>query len=232
MQLRGRPRPVNPFDSPIQHWCIAGSTGILRRRAKRTGEFLGQRFDNQGGAPNTEQVVQLAQRHVRRNVNSIHEQDVAGIHPFVHLHRRHAAARFAVKNRPVDRRGAAVSRQQRSMNIDTAMSGRLEHALRQYLTKRHYHGDIRLPCRKLNQKGGVFHPLDSDYLKPHLQSRLLDRRRAKFLAATFGPVRLADDAANFIAGSDDCFQAGDRKIRRSHKNDPLTRHSLISLCSD
>ena len=58
------------------------------------------------------------------------QQHVACIETSVDLHRCHAGHAIARSNRPLDRRRAAIQRQQRRMNVDVPQRRQIDHPLR------------------------------------------------------------------------------------------------------
>ena len=60
-------------------------------------------------------------------VDAALEPAPAGVHAFVELHDRDAGLGLAVDHRPLDRRGAAILRQERGVDVDAAARQRIEH---------------------------------------------------------------------------------------------------------
>ena len=58
------------------------------------------------------------------------KEDVAGIESFIEEHAGDAAYLFAFRDRPLNGRGAAILRQQRSMKVDVAMFWESQHPRR------------------------------------------------------------------------------------------------------
>ena len=58
------------------------------------------------------------------------QQDVAGVEAGVDAHGGDAGDGFAVRDRPLNRRGAAIFREQRGVQVDVAEWREIEHPLR------------------------------------------------------------------------------------------------------
>ena len=57
-------------------------------------------------------------------------KNVAGVEAGVDFHCRYPSDGFALRNRPLDRRSAAIFRQERSVQVDVAERRKIEHPLR------------------------------------------------------------------------------------------------------
>jgi len=67
---------------------------------------------------------------VRRNGKLLPEEDVASVEAGINAHGGDSGDGFAVRNGPLDRRGAPVFRQQRGVQVDVADRREIEHPLR------------------------------------------------------------------------------------------------------
>ena len=75
--------------------------------------------------------MQITRRHAVSDRQPFGHRDVAGVEADIHLHHHHAALGIAGHDGAVDRGGATPARQQRSMQIETAIARRVENGLRQ-----------------------------------------------------------------------------------------------------
>jgi methyl-accepting chemotaxis protein len=91
-----------------------GAFGQLKADTNAVAEQLG------------EIVVQLASRHVGLDRDAFGETDRPGVETFFHTHDADAAFAVSRHHGTVDRRRAAPARQQRAMQIETAMRRRVE----------------------------------------------------------------------------------------------------------
>jgi len=55
------------------------------------------------------------------------QDDVAGVHVFVHVHRGNARLMVAMQDRVLNRRGATPARQQRGVNVDASETWDFQH---------------------------------------------------------------------------------------------------------
>ena len=72
----------------------------------------------------------------------VRQQHIAGIQTLGHLHGGNTRLFVARDNRPLDRRGTAPARQQRTMHVDAAVRRNIEHRLGQQLAVGHHDDDL------------------------------------------------------------------------------------------
>src|ERR1700680_4137344 len=89
-----------------------------------------QGFDNQAGAAGGEARCQSFGGVVGRDGEVLLEEDVAGIESGVKTHGGDTGDGFAVGDRPLDGRGAAVFWEQRRVQVDVPERRKIEHPLR------------------------------------------------------------------------------------------------------
>ena len=140
--------------------------------------------------------MQRAAGFIGRDGHAIHEDDVARVEPFIHVHDRHARLRIAFANRGLNGRCTTILRQQRGMNIDAAESRRIEHRLAQDLAIRDHDRDVGLEG---------LHFIHHTPQSLRLNHRNAGRQRAHFhlrwrehQLATDRFVRLRDDSHDLV----------------------------------
>src|SRR4029079_10942156 len=119
-------------------------------------------------------------------------EHVPGVHALVHLHEGHARLGLATDDRPRDRSGAAILREERRVDVEAAQSWRLKDLVREDAPvgndERHI-GALLTPAR------GKFASLQLCRLhdtEAELDRALLDRRRGELETTPLRAVRLAD----------------------------------------
>ena len=154
-------------------------------------------------------------------------QHRAGIQPFLHLHDGHAGVLVAGLDGAVDRRRAAPARQQRSVDVETSQSRRVQHPLRQDQAVR---GDDHrvgvCGADRGARRGGLVGELAIQAQAAWLcdrqavrQRAQLDRRGLQLHAAPRRAVRLAQHQWNLKPGREQPFQRHAGELRRTGKND-------------
>ena len=121
--------PVHTGLAPLELGCIRGAVGRLGCRLDQTGFQSIQRLHDQLRAKVCEPIVQRSHGIVLQYRNLFLNQHRAGVEPCVHLHDRYAGVPIAGKERPLNGRCAAPSRQQGRVNIDRPVPSKLEHRL-------------------------------------------------------------------------------------------------------
>src|SRR5665213_684533 len=113
---------------------VTKTFGGLRLRRDFSGDVGWNRLDQQFRAEPGQPVVQNLRVVRRENRRAARGQDRPGVQSRVYFHDRHAGFRVAVGNRPLDWRGSAMSRQQRSVDIEAAETRQIQNVLRQNLS--------------------------------------------------------------------------------------------------
>ena len=122
--------PVDARHFAGEHRLIAGARFILLLRNNRSVRISAQGFDQQLRADFGHALRKLARRFHIADFGFALQQHIAGIHADVGQHRSYARHLFAVDDAPVDRRGAAVFRQERCVNVDRAVFRNIQNFLR------------------------------------------------------------------------------------------------------
>ena len=144
---------------------------------------------------------------------------IAGIQADVHLHDAHAGFGIAGFNCTLNRCCAAPTGQQRGVDIEAAVFGRIQHFLRQNQAIRGHHHHIRARIFEHLQGFGVIAQLFRlRHGQTQFQGSLFDRRCGQLHAAAFGAVGLGQHQRNFKTCGGDGFQGGGGKIGRTGKD--------------
>ena len=130
----------------------------------------------------------------------------------------------------LDRRRAAILRQQRRMYIDAAMHGNIEHFLREDLAERRYHRYIWCQRAQLEDKGCITCAFRLKHGNIVRSRPRLNRRWDESLPTAARAIGLRNDSSDLrkICTRVNCREHRHREIRRSHEDDTHTRHSFSS----
>ena len=147
------------------------------------------------------------------------QKHISGVQSGVHLHRRHSGHLFPADDRPLDRRGSAVLRKQRRMDIDTAVRRHPKDLFRQDLSKCHDDHHIRLIFAQLFHAFGFPDTFRLIHRDPQTQSRLFHRSKLHLFSSAFRLIRLRHRQTYVMSRFHKRFQCTHGKIRGSHEND-------------
>ncbi len=103
---------------------------ILRLRFDRSIRETGQRFDHEWRAFRCKDRKKIGRGLVRPDFDRLLQQDRPGVEPFFKQHGCIPSESIAHRNRPLDRCGAAIFRQQRGMKVDATQLWQREHPRR------------------------------------------------------------------------------------------------------
>ena len=190
-QLACRAIPVEISVGPLESWRQGRVLVALWPRRQRVEPR--ERVDQDLGAERGEPDAQVSSGFFGADRRRRREQHRARVHARVHLERRDPGHGLAAHDRPLDRRGAAVARQQRAVDVDRAAPGCVEHGLRQDLAER---GDDRHVGAERAQALGPLGIAQARRLQdpePGFQGARLHRWRGQTLSAMGRPVGLRDD---------------------------------------
>ena len=231
--LDDRTRALVPVDGRIvarERTGIRRLTMILRRaRCGACGDVT-QRAHKQVSAHDGQAVKEFSCRLKLADRRLIGIDHVAGIHLVVEVHGRNAGHGIAVEHRPLDGRGAAVLRQQRTMDVDRAIGSHCEQIIRQNATIGHDDENVRPQALESGQRRTVAHLCRLEHRQPRRERDLLDRARLELHAAVFRLVRLREYADHVKPLVEQALQGHGRKIRRAHKHDAHAPHPF-ACCS-
>ena len=163
---------------------------------------------------------------MRSDVGFPLQDDVAGVEFLRHVHDGDAGMSVTVEDGPVDGRGPPVRRQQRRMDVDTAVKGDLQDRLRENLPVGRHDYQFRRQVADTVQRGLVAEFQRLEHRQPPRKRVLFHRGRREFVSAVFGPVRLGEYAANLMTRLRQGAQRRRREIRRTHEQYP---HSVTPL---
>ena len=137
----------------------------------------------------------------RLNGVTVFADHIAGVQTDVHLHDAHARFGIARFNRPLNRRRAAPTGQQRGVDVEAAVFRRIQHVLRQNQSvgcNDHYVGlDF---FEHLQGFGVVAQFFRLSHAQTQFQCSLLHGRRGKLHPASFGTVGLGQHQRDFKTG--------------------------------
>jgi hypothetical protein len=217
---RARPREVDRAVALVEHAGVAGAVGRLRPGRDGARRELGDRVDQGGGAQRRQSREQLAGGLGRADRRRPGQEDRAGVHADVELHDGHASLGATVEDRPLDRRSAAVGRQERAVDVDAAARERVEDGGRQDLAVGHDHAELGAGGR---QRGRDVRVPDRARLQDRQAVSLgaaLDRRRGHRPAPPGRLVGLGHDQRDLVAGRQHRLEARHREVRRAHEHQP------------
>ena len=190
-----RPAPIDEqivaFDEPRQRRLAA-----LRRPAQLAGVGRFQGLAQQVGTGLRETIVQLAVGLVCPQRDFPRDDDVARIHARVHQHDRNAGRALAVQDRALNRRRAAIFRQQRRVHVERAQRRQREQLRRQNAPVRREDEQIEAFAGDLRRKGAQ--PRRLVDAQAELERRGFDRTRRDAMPAAGRTVGLRDDAAHCV----------------------------------
>src|SRR2546426_1931640 len=144
----------------------------------------------------------------------------AGIHSGIDLHGGEAGFRFALSNRPMDWRGAAIFREQRSVQVDPAVPADGQVPRRYDLAVGDDYDHVGpQPSDQLvgSVRGNFFGLMDR---QSGLKRELFDRRWRDLLPAAARPVGLCDDGHNLkVRLAQELPEGGNSELRSAAEND-------------
>ncbi len=167
-----------------------------------------------------------------QNLHLFLQQNLSGVQSFINAHGSVAGHLFARGNRPLDRRGAAILRQQRGMQVDVAMCGQVEHPARNDAPIADDHDALRRNRLKLRAELNVV--LDLLRLhdwQPKFAGLLLHRRKRQFHSAPLRTIRLRHHQRHLMTGAHQRLQRrngkhGSTAINKFHRLD-CSGHSKL-----
>ena len=220
---------------------ISGARFGLRRRGKRAVALeLAQRVHNEARTERGQLVVKRCRRIVRVDRDACGAQHGTRIESRIHLHERDTRLRIARFQRPMDRRGAAPARQQRSMDIDAAVARNVEHLLGQ---QQPISGDDHHIVRRCSQRfdgrprfGGILAVTPQRRRLSHRQAVLegiaLDRAGLQLHSAPGRAIRLGENECDGKTRRIDGGERGGRELRRTGKYDAQRMcHEFERICA-
>ena len=133
-------RRLVPVNLPVLLFDFRGVAGTLRRVA--AAAKFSRRHNRELFQPAVPRRVARAGRAGSANRPPAKSacgagQDRAGVQTGIHFHDGHAGFSFAVGDGPLDRRGAAIFRQQRRVDVQAAERRQIQNGLRQNLSVSH-----------------------------------------------------------------------------------------------
>ena len=136
---------------------------------------------------------------------------------FIDTHDRHAGFCFAVLDRALNRRGAAIFRQQRRVHVHESMLRNCQQRRGQNLSVRDHDADIRVQSRKRVDRFTNLrrlHQRQDELFRAHRK-----RGRVHLHAASRRLVGLRDDVHDFVLARDG-VERRNRELRSAEEDDP------------
>ena len=165
-------------------------------------------------------IVQLAGGLVGPDIEHLDMKHGSAIEPCRHCHQAHAGLRVAGENRRLDGCGAAPARQDRCVNVETAVLRDVENCLRQYQAVRRHDQHIGLEVGQLSGRLLIAQRHRLLHGNALFDGVLLDRACRQLLAAAGRPVRLGEHGYRIAPAFHQRRQRSQRKVRRAGENDP------------
>jgi hypothetical protein len=166
--------------------------------------------------------MQLACRYVRPDGDNLADRHRPRIEAFLHLHHHDAGLPITRHHRPLDRRRAAPARQQRTMQIEAAMFGRVEHWLGQQQAIGHHHRQLGSVTGKDDLLGLALERPRREHRNAETFRRQMHRRLALLLPAPGRLGRPCIDRDDLMPRRNDLGQRRHGKFGRAHENDAHT----------
>ena len=192
---------------------------ILRTRANLPGLKSAQGLDHQIRADRRQLRAQRLGGIFLTNRNVTLHEYVTSIEPRVDAHGRNAGDGFAVGDRPLNGRCAAILWQQRRMQIQISEPGKINHPLRNDAAIADDNDRIRSNCHKLVAEFGIVFDGNGLYHgNAQAGGRILHRRNRHFHAAPARPIRLRHHHRHGMTGLDQSLQGRDSEARSATEN--------------
>lgn len=217
--------PINA-SSAIRNFRGQGVGGmVLGCPVDLAGCKCGEKAIDHFPAQRGQTIMELSGGFLRADVDGFFENDIAGIHAFIHVHDADACFAIAIDDSPVNGGGSAIFRQQRGVDIEAAEARQLENISAQNFSIGSYDKEISLHGGELSKSLGTGQFLRLDHGNALAAGELLHRRSDQVQPASLRLVRLGDDGDNLtiLALAQGC-QGGNGKIGGAEKNDPVGLH--------
>ena len=184
-------------------WRIGGECGILAARMRHAAIEEIESFQQSCRRKKCESVMKAPGGLLRSDRSGRLDEDIAGIESLIHLH--DGDARFAVpcQDGGLHRGSAAVTWQQRRVDVDAAQPRERQERLAQELT---VGGDNNYVGPQLCQSGECFRRANLSRLmnrQVEIACGNLDWRCAQFHLPAGGAVRLREDCLHFMGATRD-----------------------------
>ncbi len=206
--------------------CFGRQRIVLRCRDQATGQIILECLRQQFGSHAGQTAAELAGINPVIQRQGFLQENISGIHAFIHQHQGDPGFPGTADQGPVDRCRTAQLRQQRRMQIETAPRRQLQQIGRQNPSVSDGNDQVRPQIGQglLKLRGADFQRLQDR--NTGCLRRLLDGRCLKMAVTALGPVRLADDGHDRPVMIDQSLQSRNREVRGSHEDDAWS-HSLI-----
>ncbi len=98
------------------------------------------------------------------------------------------------------------------MHVDNTQAGQVDDGLGDDLSEAHHHHRGGVDVLEFLHHLGTADSFGLADAQPQAQSGLLDRRWRQLLAPALGTIRLGVDGGDFVSGSNEGFERGDREL--------------------
>jgi hypothetical protein len=170
-------------------------------------------------ANSREVALDLVARFMRTNRPYARRQHRARVQRLHHSHDCDAGFALPCDDRAVNRRGAAITRQERGMNVEEAEPRQLEQRFRQQLSVRSDDAEIGPKLRQRGQKRGVSQALGLENGQAAGRGARLYRRVNRSLAATSRAIGLGDDGDDQVPRGEERVEGRHGELGRAEKDD-------------
>ena len=225
VHARGRPAPVDDavlLGQPVR----VGRLGVVLRPLDRV--VACQQIDDgdqQACADPRERALDLFAGLVRPDGTMFLDDGGAGVERLDDPHDRDAGGQLAGDDGPMNRRGAAIARQQRGVHVDHAEPRDRQNRLGEDAPVRGDDAEVGVPAGQGVEKRRILHALRLQHGEAGRQRARLDRRVGHLLAAASRPVGLRDDADHGVRRrGEQRVQRRHGELRRAEEDDAKGRH--------
>src|SRR5581483_5944224 len=239
--IEDRARRLRPVDVAIlfvedgRQRCLGV---VLRLWLNRSRFDACERRQQQLRAASRQSLTQFDRVFLGADGSLLLQQHVTGIETGVDAHGGDAGDALAVRDGPLNGRGAAILRQQRRVHIDDAVLRQIDDRLRNDLPVAHYHHRVGVQLRQLLYYFGAPNSFRLVGLQAEPQRRFFHGGCGHFTAPALRPVRLRVDGEHFMSAGHQALERGHREGRRAHEDQthclpPLSRFlQLANLAFD
>ncbi len=178
-----------------------------------------QGFDHQTSANDRELRTECFGGVVCGNWKFPLHQDIPRVKAGIDAHRGCSGDRFPLCDRPLNRRGATILRQQRSVQVEISKTREIDHPLRDDAAITDDNDRVGTELRKLLAKFFVVLDLAGlDDLNAQADGGPFDGRNRQFHSAAPRPVRLRNHQRHGMPTFDQFFKGRNSKTRRAAEN--------------
>jgi hypothetical protein len=219
IDLRSTLRPVDPAVFLADPARVGRSGGVLGSEARVA---LLEQLEGGGrgvAAECTQPLEELAGVLASSDRRADLAEDVAFVEREDHALDRDPRLRVVREDRRLDRRSAAVARQERCMDVQGAVGRELEHVAAQDLAVARDEEDVRREALELRDERRILGRLRLEHPDAALPRELDERRRAHREPASARSIRARHERDHFVAAVEELPEYGRRERRGSEEGD-------------